>query len=106
MTPSRGRSGTWLSDETEVALFEELQARGAFDKALPSVRAIKFQVDDKDLWDILRLETGGVWRPRVVGHGAIVASGWALDDGTYLASMDTEGYRGKIANSRGTETRR
>ena len=58
MTPSHGRSGTWLSDETEFALFEEPQARGAFDiKALQSLGTIKFPVDDKDLWDILRLET-------------------------------------------------
>ena len=40
----------------------------------------------------------------MVGHGVIVASGWTLDDRAYLESVDTEGYRGNIANSRDMDT--
>ena len=41
-----------------------------------------------------------VWR--MVGYGATVSNGWTLDDGEYLESVDSEGYHGNIANSRGT----
>ena len=102
--PSRGRSATWPSDETEEALLEELQGRGAFDiVALQIIRTINCPVGDKELWDMLRLERDGIWRPRMLVHGAVVASDWTLDNGAFLESVDTEEYRGKIANSPGID---
>lgn len=106
ISPRHFRWGTWLSDETEEALFEQLQARGAFDiKVLQEVRTINCPVNDKDIWDILRLETFGVWRPRMVIHGAIVPSGWTLHNGRFLESVDTVAYRERLANSRGLAIR-
>ena len=98
---------SWLSDETEEALLEELQARGAFNiKVLQPVRTSSCPLSDEDIWDILRLEKGGIWRPRMMQNGTIVDSGWTLADGSFLESVDTEAYRGQIANSRGVKAPR